>query len=411
VTVEDRPYLRSPLDGYPRGVDPATRATIDSAYRELFAGGVPATAREVAATLLAESPELDAARVLEAQADLVEGRLDETAEAMREVTRRVDDYRAALLLLGRAAEKSGRMVEAHAAYHAIESTDDAIRDAVERTVGPALDELEARVDSELANGRTSEAANAVERMRAIDSTAEPSLRAALAYGRAVGDRKIQLVAARGLAERFPGDFDLAFSRATLEVDAGDPGTGLRILQELAEAAPNDPRLADELARARFRWRLELLPEEVRSISQAQRITRAQFASLLYWLVPSVRYGAAGGGRIATDILDHPRKEEIIRVVNRGLMEVDPGLHAFSPEAPLSRLDGLEALLRLMATGGSPAGCLGGRSLGSSPSAQTVCGAAAGCGLIDADADCLPGAPVDGEWVVEAARQALNRLGI
>ena len=65
VTVEDRPYLRSPLDGYPRGVDPATRATIDSAYRELFAGGVPATAREVAATLLAESPELDAARVLE----------------------------------------------------------------------------------------------------------------------------------------------------------------------------------------------------------------------------------------------------------------------------------------------------------------------------------------------------------
>ena len=80
------------------------------------------------------------------------------------------------------------------------------------------------------------------------------------------------------------------------------------------------------------------------------MTRAEYASLLYWLVPGVRSGAAGSGRIATDILDLPsaRRREIARVVNRELMSIDTTQHRFHPGRTVNRGEALRALLAVLA---------------------------------------------------------------
>ncbi|MEZ5314479.1 MAG: hypothetical protein R2862_13035 [Thermoanaerobaculia bacterium] len=48
-----------------------------------------------------------------------------------------------------------------------------------------------------------------------------------------------------------------------------------------------------------------------------------------------------------DVLDHPAREEIVRIVNLGVMAVDESLHRFVPEATLRRSEAVASLVRLL----------------------------------------------------------------
>ncbi len=186
---------------------------------------------------------------------------------------------------------------------------------------------------------------------------------------------------------------------------GDAGEGLKIIQELVERHPREPALAARLAAAKFRWRLSLLPQEVQEMAAEPALTRAQLAVLLYWLVPEVRYSRPAAGRIATDVLDHPHREEIVRVVNLGLLDVDPTLHRFSPAAEARRTHGLRSVTRLLAAFGRGIACLQDEGAGAS-----VCDTAVRCGLVDSADACEPGEPLTGADAVELIRGALQLLG-
>jgi len=184
---------------------------------------------------------------------------------------------------------------------------------------------------------------------------------------------------------------------------GDPGTGLKIVEGLAERHPGDPALAEKLAAAKFRWRLSLLPQTVRDVAARPELTRADLATLLYWLIPQVRYAKPSGGRIATDALDHPQRDEIVRVVNLGLIDFDETLHRFSPGAPARRGTALRALVRVLQSFGGGA-CLGGDG------SREPCDLAARCDLLPPDDDCRPGEALAGSDAVEMIRRALKLLG-
>jgi hypothetical protein len=49
-------------------------------------------------------------------------------------------------------------------------------------------------------------------------------------------------------------------------------------------------------------------------------------------VPQIRTARPGAAQIASDIVDHPSRDEIARVANLGLMSIDETLHRFSPNA-------------------------------------------------------------------------------
>ena len=148
---------------------------------------------------------------------------------------------------------------------------------------------------------------------------------------------------------------------------------------------------------------------MRQAAAGAQIARADFAVLLYWLAPAVRYGRPATAQIATDVLDDPRREEIVRVINLGLMAVDPSVHRFAPDAPLGRDDALAALLRLLsgAAGGPGASCAEGIAASPRLAGDLLCAAAARCRLIASAADCLPRATLSGGEALELIRRALD----
>jgi hypothetical protein len=220
---------------------------------------------------------------------------------------------------------------------------------------------------------------------------------------AQGNLPAELQAVKSLAARRPEDRDLLERRAELEMTVGDPSAGLEIIQGLAARNPNDPELAEMLDAAKFRWRLTLLPQAVQQTAAKADINRADFATLLYWLVPNVRYARPTAGRIATDALDHPRQEEIVRVVNLGLMEVDATLHRFSPGAPVRRGAALRTLVRMLGQFGSGISCMGGGG-------SSACEVSMRCGLIASEEGCQAQASLSGAEAVNLIRKSLDVLG-
>ena len=201
-----------------------------------------------------------------------------------------------------------------------------------------------------------------------------------------------------------GGAEIALRRAELEIVAGDARTGLARLEKLAAADPADPTLAAALERGRFEWRLQNAPEPVRRLSRVAELTRADFAVLVYWMVPPVRTARPAAGRIASDVLDHPAREEIVRLVNLGLMTVDETLHRFSPAAPIRRAEALRTLLRTVRQFGS------GDCGASGEARESPCEAAAACGLIADAAACAPGGTLSGREAMELLRGALTLAG-
>ncbi|MEM8994962.1 MAG: hypothetical protein AAGF23_09250, partial [Acidobacteriota bacterium] len=196
-------------------------------------------------------------------------------------------------------------------------------------------------------------------------------------------------------------------RGALELEYGDVRSGLDIFERLAALDPEDPELAEGLARAKFAWSLELLPPEVKALGRRGELVRAELASLLYWLFPDVRYSAVDDPPIAADILDHPQQREILRVLDLDLMEVDRALHRFRPGDPATRADALQALLGLLMAADPPLGCLASdarRGAASYPE-RWVCARSADCGLIPEALACLPAATLAGGEALQLVRLA------
>ncbi len=100
----------------------------------------------------------------------------------------------------------------------------------------------------------------------------------------------------------------------------------------------------------------------------------------------------------------------MRVINLDLMEVDPGLHEFGPDEPATRVEALGAILRAVAATAPEARCLGPLADRDRLSWPMTCAAAAACGLLEAEADCLPAATLSGAEAVELCRRAQQLLG-
>lgn len=402
----ERPFLVDPLESYPLVPTPGPASEVRQAYGALQRRGDPVPVRSAAEELLARDPSFQPARVLAAQADLLAGDAQGAFERAGEVVRELPGYTAALLVRGRAGEELGRVAEAYAAYRSASDVSAAASDRAAALRNRAVTIVANRFRSALDRFRLRDAAEHLARLEEWAPDEEVTLRAARELAAVRGDRRAELAAVERLLEEAPDRRELRVRRAELEVAVGDASRGLELFRRLAEEYPDDREIADHVAQAKFRWRLTLLPPHVEEIARKAELTRADFATLVHWLVPRVRTARAQGGRIAGDILEHPRRDEIARVVNLGLMEVDSTMHSFSPEAPVRRGKALEALLRAVERLGGAAGCLS-VPLGPDPATSAVCTAAARCGLLSEPAECLSGATLSGAEALELVRHTLQ----
>lgn len=408
VPADDRPFLISPAMGYPLEIDAGLVDRLTTANRNLLTGAADSgQTLAIAGGMLESDPGFHGALVLAAQADFVRRDFESAAARLAPVVGELPGYLAARLLDGRAQEKLGDLVAAYESYRAIEARNSVAGGRAVDLRPRATQILGRRVQDALAKGRLDDAMSGLERLNVWAPDETPTLQASAAVAAALDDPEMELAAVRKLSARYPDDRALLVRRADLEIEAGDAGAGLRMLEDLADRYPQDPELEERLNRAQFRWRLQLLPTEAQRLAELQELDRADFAVLLFWLFPEVRYGQANRVRIANDILDHPQREQMVRVINLGLMEVDPSLHHFAPYRPVTRYEMLSGLLLVLARRQPPLTCLG--TIGEGLSASSVCSVAARCGLVRVSGECLPGSPVSGAEAVDVASRALDLL--
>lgn len=356
--------------------------------------------------ILAQDPGFHPATVLAAEADLVVGNAESAVERLTPVVNEMPLYTAAQLVRGRAAETLARIPEAFASYRAVADLSPAAAERASVLEPRAVEIVGRRFRSALDGGELEDASRHLERLRRWAPEAPETLEGSRDLAVARDDPRSELVAVTRLLELDPDRRELLERRGELELEVGDPSKGLQIFQSMADANPRDVRLQERLEQAKFRWRMTLLPAHVQEIAGKPELTRADFAVLVHWLVPRVRTSRAPAGRIANDILEHPRREEIARVVNLGLMEVDGTLHTFSPGRTVRRDRALAALLRAVDTLGGGAPCLG-EPLGRSPATSRICEAATACGLIADPSLCADTAPISGAEALELVRRSLQ----
>ncbi|MCP4203807.1 MAG: hypothetical protein GY769_17955 [bacterium] len=402
-------YLQSPLIGYPRSLSASEAETLRSAHRSLLAGENAAAVAEVALMLLEANPDLDPAQILWAQSDFISGHYAAAFDRAHPVAERFPDYLGAQLVAGRSAEKLDRIKSAFEAYRRIADRSGLANRRAEELFPRAIEIAVLRTEDLLEKGRVEEAGAELEQLESWASDEIRTLELVARYSAVAGAPERELTAVKRLIEFDPSD-ELLRRRARLEMEAGDAGEGLRILEELTRQNPEDYELALELDRAKFRWRLDLLPAEVRGLLELPELTRADFAKLLFWLFPDVRYGRSSQGRIASDILDHPHRQEIARVINLNLMTVDSTLHLFHPERSLRRQDGLESVLRILSRRRPRPACLGSADPSLRMSVERLCALAARCGFFPESGDCLPEATASGRFVETIGFAALDVLG-
>lgn len=396
------PFLADPTDSADLG--PVATA-VRRLHAHLAATGDAAAVLSGARALVAEHPETPSPRVLLAQALLVAGDARGAVAAVRAAGDAAGPVGA--LVEGRALESLGELPEALARYRAAPS---ALATQRAAAIEPrAVDILTRRIEDALERVQPVAAERALAQLEAVRPHAEATLRLARRVAAAAGDAHRELALLRSLTAALPGEVELQLRRAQLEMEIGDARVGLDLYQELAGARPGDARLAEELRRAKFRWRVANSPEPVRRAAASPQATRADLAVMLYWLVPQVRTARAGAPRIASDILEHPAQEAIVRVVNLGLLGVDETLHRFEPDRPARRSDLHRALVRLLAAA-DPAGCAGERGAAEGEGQrEAICRSAVACGLAPSEAECLPTAPLSGAEALEAVRRAVEIL--
>ena len=410
VASDLRQYLLEPLAGFPLEVDTERRTRLNDAHRALLERREVETARRVAQSLLTVDPGFQPAVILGVETDLVAGDAAHAVERLQPIALALPGYLACQLLLGRAAEEQGDLVLAYGACRAASDTPAAAARADE--LAPRAREIVGRRFADaLRASDLAKAEAALGLLRQWGPAELGTVEAEREWAAIRGDRAAELTAVRALAAYSPDDPKVSARRAQLELEVGDPRVAVELLERLTRRSPGDAALADLYSQAKFHFRLQVLPEPVRESAARARLDRADLATLLFWLVPEVRSSRRGTARIATDVLDDPRRDEIVRVVNLGLMGIDETTHRFEPRRFASRIEALVALARLLAPHAAERPCLA-AALGSATvvGRDLACGVAVSCRLVDGAAACEGSTPLSGTDALELVRRTLELLG-
>lgn len=393
---EDLPYLLPPSTGFPGASDEELQRRVDTAFHTHLLAGDSAGARGSADGVLAVDPNFAPAVVLRGQVLLLGRELEGARDLLEPVIARYPDYTAALLAAARAADLASDPVTAYAHLRKLAQTLPIALERAGALHSAAVAAVAAQVEDAVGRGHLDEARERLATLLEWAPNEPATLEAVMGLSRVTGDARGELEAARGLlAGARAGDEALMERRGELELEVGQAATAIDVFSELQRQHPEEPRYAQQVDRAKFRWRVMNLPADVRRLVETPELTRAEFAVLLYWLVPGVRTAVVSSPHIASDILDHPHRQEIMRVVNLNLMDFDETLRRFNPDWRVHRAQALRALERVLQRAQPPPSCVAEIEGNPAPSREVVCATAAACGLLPEAADCLPEAGVAG----------------
>lgn len=405
IPPNERAFLLDPTVSAP-SVDASLRAQVQAAYSSFERGQSAYQVGVLATKILESAPQSPPALVLLAETDYLEGRFEAVVERLRPLLVEQPAYVAAALVAGRSLERLGDTLGAFEVYLSVSDLDSTSAAKASELRKLALDLLAAKAKIAVSSGLLEDADAILVRLEALAPSEKRTLETRLAIVRARSQEREEISVLRQLAH-IDDSREVRERLGDLEVKIGDVKAGLEILESLLRQEPEDSSLAAQVERAKFRWRLERLPLRVQAIARKAELTRADLASLLYWLLPQVQHSPAVDPPIASDILNHPAQQEILRVTDLELMEVDETLHRFNPDLVSSRRVSLAALLSLLAR--QRASCMAGEKA-ARESRAWVCRKSVECGLLGDESQCQPSTPISGSDAVDLMKACLDLLG-
>lgn len=393
---DDR-YLVDPRTGFAASLTPAQAGRFDAAWRYALAGD-DLEARRRLDQLARALPGYLPVSLAGAALDIRANRLAEASKTVKAALETSKDYTAARIYEAEIAVRENRIRAAWDLYRVIAAGKD-----LPPTVAPRFAELQDRLFDE--TFAAAKAATSGE--DAIRLLRESILLRAAAFEPRV------LLASRLLARREWDEarkeidplLDSSADRAEVqeilaEIDAGRGRFEEAIVRyDRLWKRTRDPRHAARLEEIKRDWSAANMPAWYRAALASPAITREQFAVLLYWTVPSVRFAQnLSIPPIATDVPDLEGREEVIRAIALGLYEVDPITRLVYPNRviPAERLD--RHVARILALRG--AACARG---------LTADKLLAACAVDSLAAGKTPDGPVTGHDAVRVLEQVANAL--
>jgi tetratricopeptide (TPR) repeat protein len=392
---DDR-YLIDPRTGFAGTMAPAIAQKFEAAWRYALAGN-DAEAQRNLDELRLRAPGLPPATLLEAFLAIRGGQYDEARRLIERVQERDPENIVARVYEAEIAVRERQTRIAYDLYRQIAELPDAPATSRER-----LTELQGGVFNELYAAAQS----------ASDVEAVRLLREALTFNAGAIEPRIllsqKLIAQRQFDEarrELEPLLNVAPDRAEVqeilaEVDVGRGRYQEAIVRyERLARRTKEPRHAQRLEEIKSEWSAANMPAHFRTALDSTELTRVDFAVLLYWTVPSVRFAQnLGSPQIAVDIEDLAGREEIIRAIAIGLYDVDPVTRRVGPYRTVSAARLSHHLARVLTLRG--AACARGI-----PSDRVL----ATCGVTDPLATYSPDAAVTGHDARKSLEQVTKLL--
>ena len=176
-------------------------------------------------------------------------------------------------------------------------------------------------------------------------------------------KSAELYTLAGDLENAAGSGEAALQRYREAIDLGAKDLAMRqkaaeLALELSELAlavslfdgleREEPRFREPSERARLLFRVSNWPAPEREAASSARLTRADAATLVWWMIPEVREARVAAGVIASDVVSRRDSRALERALSLGLLEVDGRTHRANPDGTLGVTAGARLLLRLVA---------------------------------------------------------------
>jgi tetratricopeptide (TPR) repeat protein len=305
------------------------------AWDDLLAGQAAKT-EQAAARLLSARPGLRPARVVLGFATLRANRLKDAGTTFEEVLGAEPNDVAALVGLASVKRKLGLLDEALPLYlkaERLRPRDQALGRRASEVKLAVAEAAIARAASLSAEGSKSDAIRMLERALEVAPELSP-VRLELADLLVEAGRRTEALSVLGAAQE--ADRNIAIRIASIRFEDGDLDGAETALKRGLRDVTDDSEGAALLARIRERRAFLALPEPLRAIGEAARITRAELAALVVERVESLKAKkAVAGGEVASDLSRTWARAEVLRALELGLMDLYPN-HTFQPAGVVRR---------------------------------------------------------------------------
>ncbi len=331
--IDDSDYIFPEL---PRGqLDSRDEKALRGAWTDVLTGQT-ARAEQTAGKLLSARPGLTAAHAILGFAAMRANRLEDASQIFSALLSAEPENAVALVGLASVRRKGGLPDQALPLYiraERLRPRDGALARRVGEMKLVVAEAAIAEAGSLNAEGRKAEAITMLEKALTVAPELSP-VRLELADLLVEAGRRTEALAVLGATHE--ADRNIALRIATIRFEDGELDAAEMALKRGLRNVAEDTEAAALLARILDRRALLALPEPLRAIGEAPRVTRAELAALVVVRIEALKSRSPRvSGVVASDLSRTWARPQVLRAIELGLMDVYPN-HTFQPSGAVRR---------------------------------------------------------------------------